>query len=133
MRTLLLVCALSLCACTELDTYVTDNPESVDQAATAVKAIGTVAAPATGGLSAIIAGLVAAALPTLVAVNRSLAANKNKKKADAGMQAMRNVHAVITGDPVMAEKMNTPEMRAKMYEMDHRTDGVREFVAEATK
>ena len=133
MRMLLLLGVLSLCACTELDTYVADNPEVVDQTATAVTAIGSVAAPATGGLSAVIAGFLAAALPTIVAINRQIVATKHKKKANAGMQAMRNVHAVITGDPEMSAKMSTPEMKAKMYEMDHRTDGVREFVAEATK
>jgi len=76
---LTLVIVLAIVSCESLDNYVRDNQETIDQATGAALVIGTAAAPATGGVSLLLANLAAIILPTLFAVNRTVVAYKRKR------------------------------------------------------
>jgi len=67
-------------SCKGLEIYTTENPKAVPAAQNVIKGGGQLLAPLTGGISVPVSHILAAALPTVLAVNRWLVGRKAKKQ-----------------------------------------------------
>jgi len=76
---IILLALAVLAGCASLDNWAAGNEQAVAQAIDAVKVVGAIAAPATGGYSALIASLAAILIPSFFAVNRAIVAHRRKK------------------------------------------------------
>lgn len=108
---LIVLALLVASGCAGLDQWATDNPETMDKIQQGVEYAGAVAAPITGGLSSLVAGIIAVGLPTVVAINRHVLAYKTRKAAAAVVQSIETAKTANGGtlnfnDPKTIEVLN---------------------------
>lgn len=115
---------LVLVGCASFDEFVENNPAVPQKVQQAVAAVGTMAAPFTGGLSTLIAGVFAAAVPAAIAINRQIVAyrlakalEKQHAAAAAVVQSFDAAKAAGGGtvdfnDPNIVQVLNTVQGEA---------------------
>jgi hypothetical protein len=79
----LLVGLMTMAGCEALDNFAS---KWTDNTAQTVQTVGDVAAPFTGGISSLVAGIIGAVVPTVFAVNRQLLKWKADKAAAASAE-----------------------------------------------
>lgn len=84
---IVLFAVLLITGCARLDEWIAKNKEAIQKGQQVAAAAGTAGDPATGGLSGLAVSLAIAVFNGVVAINRQIVLNKQKKAAAAVVQS----------------------------------------------